>query len=489
MELVIVFLLVISIGIGAWILINQNKEKEYTSINNDLTRILDALSKMDPLIRGEFARNRDENQKNSRESREELSNSVKALNDSLQNSFKNTREELARSLKSFEEKFGQSVKDFSDSQKLKFDDLVAKQTQTKTETELKLERIRETVDNNLQKLQEQNSKKLEEMRNTVDEKLQSTLEKRFTESFTLISNRLDQVHQGLGEMQKLATGVGDLKKVLTNVKTRGNMGEFQLGNILEQIFSFEQFEKNAIVKPGTLERVEFAIKLPGRNTDGSPVLLPIDSKFPNEDYQRLVEVYEKIADLNPKDIEDAVKQFEYSVKKNAKDIHEKYLNPPFTTDFAIMFVPTEGLYAEILRRTGLFEFLQREYRVTVVGPANLVAFLSSLQMGFRTLAIEKRSSEVWQILGAVKTQFGTFGGILEKTKKKLQEAANVIDDASQRSRVIERKLKTVQELTHEEANGLLGTSLELPDDEPAIEPKDSESEPLLPFKDQANLFD
>lgn len=489
MELVIVFLLVISIAIGAWILINQNKEKEQTEINNDLIRILDALSKMDPLIRGEFARNRDESQKNSRDSREELSNSIKALNDSLQNSFKNTREELARSLKSFEEKFGLSIKDFSDSQKLKFDDLVAKQNQTKSETELKLEKIRETVDNNLQKLQEQNSKKLEEMRTTVDEKLQSTLEKRFTESFTLISNRLDQVHQGLGEMQKLATGVGDLKKVLTNVKTRGNMGEFQLGNILEQIFSFEQFEKNVIVKPGTLERVEFAIKLPGRNSDGSPVLLPIDSKFPNEDYQRLVEVYDKISELTPKEIEDAVRQFEYSVKKNAKDIHDKYLNPPFTTDFAIMFVPTEGLYAEILRRTGLFELLQREYRVTVVGPANLVAFLSSLQMGFRTLAIEKRSSEVWQILGAVKTQFGTFGGILEKTKKKLQEAANVIDDASQKSRVIERKLKTVQELSHEEAKGLLGASLDLPDDEGAIEPDEPEIEPRLPFKDQPNLFD
>ncbi|MBA4055638.1 MAG: DNA recombination protein RmuC, partial [Marivirga sp.] len=402
---------------------------------------------------------------------------------------KNTREELARSLKSFEEKFGQSVKDFSDGQKLKFDDLVAKQNQTKAETELKLEKIRETVDNNLQKLQEQNSKKLEEMRNTVDEKLQSTLEKRFTESFTLISNRLDQVHQGLGEMQKLATGVGDLKKVLTNVKTRGNMGEFQLGNILEQIFSLEQFEKNVIVKAGTLERVEFAIKLPGRNVDGTPVLLPIDSKFPNEDYQRLADVYEKISDLSPKDIEDAVKQFEYSVKKNAKDIKDKYINPPVTTDFAIMFVPTEGLYAEILRRTGLFELLQREYRVTVVGPANLVAFLSSLQMGFRTLAIEKRSSEVWQILGAVKTQFGTFGGILEKTKKKLQEAANVIDDASVKSRVIERKLKTVQELTHEEAKDLLGASLELGDDEPVAEQDDSENEPRLPFKDQPNLFD
>ncbi len=490
MEFVIVILLVISIALGVWILIGQGREKGNHETSRDLTRILDALSKLDPLLRGEFARNRDETQKNSRDTREELSNSVKTLNESLQNSFKNTREELARSLKSFEEKFSQNVKEFNDLQKQKFDDLISRQNQIKSETEMKLEKIRETVDNNLQKLQEQNAKKLEEMRNTVDEKLQLTLEKRFSESFKLISNRLDQVHQGLGEMQKLATGVGDLKKVLTNVKTRGNMGEFQLGNILEQIFSFEQFEKNAIVKGGTMERVEFAIKLPGRNADGAPVLLPIDSKFPNEDYQRLVEVYEKVSDLTPKDIEDAVKQFEYSVKKNARDIQEKYLNPPVTTDFAIMFVPTEGLYAEILRRTGLFELLQREYRVTVVGPANLVAFLSSLQMGFRTLAIEKRSSEVWQILGAVKTQFGTFGGILEKTKKKLQEAANVIDDASQKSRVIERKLKTVQELTNDEAKGILGASLELGDDEPAPDSgDDSDNEPRLPFNEQPNLFD
>jgi len=428
------------------------------------------------LIRDEFSRNREEIRNNSKGSREELSNSFKNLSEALQNSFRDTKEELSKSLKSFEDRSGANSKDFNEVQRQKFDDLA-----------VRLEKIKETVEINLQKIQEQNSKKLDEIRGTVDEKLQSTLEKRFNESFNVISNRLDQVHQGLGEMQKLAAGVGDLKKVLTNVKTRGNLGEIQLGSILEQIFSPEQYSKNSIVKPGSLERVEYTIKLPGRNSDNSPLLLPIDSKFPNEDYQRLVEAYENVANLTPKDIEDANKQFEFSIKKNAKDIRDKYINPPLTTDFAIMFVPTEGLYAEVLRRTGLFELLQREYRVTVVGPTNLVAFLSSLQMGFRTLAIEKRSSEVWQILGAVKTQFGDFGKILDKTKKKLQEVTNVIEDAGTRSRVIERKLRTVQELPSEESVILLGKSVDLDDD--VIEPSSlddeqerEQREPELPFE-------
>ena len=435
-----------------------------------LRTISSELSRIDPLIRDEFSRNREEIRNTSKGGREELSNSFRNLSETLQNSFRDTKEELSKSLKSFEDRSGSNAKDFNEVQRQKFDDLA-----------VKLERIKETVETNLQKIQEQNSKKLDEIRGTVDEKLQSTLEKRFNESFNVISNRLDQVHQGLGEMQKLAAGVGDLKKVLTNVKTRGNLGEIQLGSILEQIFSPEQYSKNSIVKPGTLERVEYTIKLPGRNSDSSPLLLPIDSKFPNEDYQRLVEAYENAAN-----IEDANKQFEFSIKKNAKDIRDKYINPPLTTDFAIMFVPTEGLYAEVLRRTGLFEFLQREYRVTVVGPTNLVAFLSSLQMGFRTLAIEKRSSEVWQILGAVKTQFGDFGKILDKTKKKLQEVTNVIEDAGTRSRVIERKLRTVQELPSEESAILLGRSVDLDDDvveSPSLddEQESEQRQPELPF--------
>ena len=478
--LVVITLLLINI----WLVSAANKDFRAGTLEREILKISSELSKIDPLLRVEFSANREETLRNAKENREELSNSFGKLNDSLQNSFKDTKEELSRSLKSFEDRFTQNVKDFNELQRQKFDDLVNRQSQIKSETEIKLDKIKESVGSSLEKLQEQNSRKLDEMRATVDEKLQSTLERRFTDSFKLISNRLDQVHQGLGEMQKLASGVGDLKKVLTNVKTRGNLGEIQLGGILEQIFSPDQYEKNSVVKAGTNERVEYTIKLPGRGAENTPLLLPIDSKFPNEDYQRLLETYENMSTLTPKEIEDAVKQFEYSIKKNAKDIRDKYLNPPFTTDFAIMFVPTEGLYAEVLRRTGLFEFLQREYHVTVVGPTNLVAFLSSLQMGFRTLAIEKRSSEVWQILGAVKTQFGDFGKILEKTKKKLLEATNVIDDASTRSRVIEKKLRNVQELPSEQSIALLGKSLDLDDDEPEIPAADTEDEkfPQLPFE-------
>lgn len=476
---IVILLLLLNI----WLVSREKKHSEITALEREIVRISADLARIDPLLRNEFSKNREETQRNAKENRAELSNSFKNLSDSLQNAFKDTKDELSRSLKSFEDRFSQNVKDFNELQRQKFDDLLNKQHQIKNENETKLEKIKEAVETNLQRLQEQNSRKLDEMRATVDEKLQSTLEKRFTDSFNLISNRLDQVHQGLGEMQKLASGVGDLKKVLTNVKTRGNLGEIQLGGILEQIFSPEQYEKNSVVKPGTLERVEYAIKLPGRGVDHIPLLLPIDSKFPNEDYQRLVEVYENVTNLTTKEIDDANKQFEYSIKKNAKDIRDKYINPPVTTDFAIMFVPTEGLYAEILRRTGLFEHLQREYRVTVVGPTNLVAFLSSLQMGFKTLAIEKRSSEVWQILGAVKTQFGDFGKILDKTKKKLQEATNVIDSASQRSRVIERKLRTVQELPSEDSIALLGKSVEveLDEGESVTVDEDSENDPELPF--------
>ena len=449
MTTIILLIVLISIGIVNICLIfikkpveNPEVTKEREETKERFVRLDSNLSRIDPLIRDEFGRSRDENQK----------------------SFKDNREELNNSLKSFEEKFTENVKSFNELQKQKFEDLINKQENIKKETEDKLREIRETVEGKLKNIQEDNNKKLEEMRKTVDEKLQETVEKRFNESFKLISDRLEQVHKGLGEMQTLASGVGDLKKVLTNVKTRGNLGEIQLGAILEQILSPEQYERNAAVKQGSQERVEYVIKLPGKDNDDKSLLLPIDSKFPTEDYQRLLDVYENSGNANPKEIELVSKQFENSVKKNAKDIRDKYINPPTTTDFAIMFVPTEGLYAEILRRTGLFETLQRDFKVTVVGPTNLVAFLSSLQMGFKTLAIEKRSSEVWEILGAVKTEFGNFGTVLEKTKKKLQEAANVIDKAGVRSRAIERKLRTVQELPQEESLALLGESIEMEED-------------------------
>lgn len=380
---------------------NTNKGNQETMML--LSRLEAGLSRMDNLLHDELGRNRDELQKAHRENREEQFKSMIGMGDRLQSEMKEIRMQVEAKLKS---------------------------------------------------IQEENEKKLEEMRLTVDEKLQSNLERRFNESFRMISERLEQVHKGLGEMQTLAVGVGDLKKVLTNVKSRGNLGEIQLGAILEQILSREQYENNVAVRSGSLERVEFAIKLPGRDMD-APVFLPIDSKFPNEDYQRLLDAYENQPNISSKDFESVSKQFEASVKKNAKDIRDKYLNPPVTTDFAIMFVPTEGLYAEILRRTGLFESLQRDYRITVVGPTNLVAYLSSLQMGFRTLAIEKRSSEVWEILGAVKTEFSKFGDILEKTKKKLNEAVNVIDSAGTRSRAIERQLRQVQALPSDEVQNSL----------------------------------
>ncbi len=291
----------------------------------------------------------------------------------------------------------------------------------------------------LKEISEQTEKKLSEIQQLVDNKLKETIENRFDKSFKLINERLEQVSKGLGEMHGLAQGVGDLKKVLSNVKTRGNMGEVELGNILEQILSPAQYVVNACVEEGSQKRVEYAVKLPGSDPDGKPVLLPVDSKFPVEDYYRLLEAYD-----NGGDIEHEGQRFEVSVRNSAKEIHDKYIQPPLTTDFAIMFVPTEGLYAEILRRTGLFEALRRDYKITVTGPANLAAFLSSLQMGFRTLAIEKRSSEVWKLLSQVKTEFTNFGDILDKTRKKLSEAANVIDSAGVRSRAIERRLRDVE---------------------------------------------
>lgn len=352
------------------------------------------------------------------------------------------RRELAEALKSFEESFRLSVSAFSEHQRQKFDALSEQLEKLINASEDKLGKMRDTLEAKLTSLQQDNADKLEKIRLTVDEKLQSTLEKRLGESFQLVSQRLEQVHQGLGEMQALASGVGDLKKALVNVKVRGTLGEMQLENILEQIFAPAQYEKNVAVAPQAAERVEFAVKLPGKD-DEHPVLLPIDSKFPLEDYHRLLDAYENAA---AEQIEACAKKLEASIKKCAKEIKDKYIRPPYTTDFAIMFLAFEGLYAEVLRRNGLFETLMREYKVAVTGPTTLAAFLTSLQMGFKTLTIEKRSSEIWELLGAVKAEFSQFGSLLEKTKRKLQEASDTIEGASRRSRTIEQKLKKVQEL-------------------------------------------
>jgi DNA recombination protein RmuC len=306
---------------------------------------------------------------------------------------------------------------------------------------------RDTLEQQLARIQLDNATKLEQMRQTVDEKLQSTLDKRLSESFKQVSDRLELVHKGLGEMQTLAAGVGDLKRVLSNVRTRGVFGETQLAALLEQVMAPEQYEKNVATRPGSRERVEFAIKLPGRE-DGKPVLLPLDAKFPQEDYQRLQAAQEAGDAVGA---EAAGKALEARVKLEARSIAEKYIEAPHTTDFALLYLPFEGLFAEVLRRPGLFDHIQREWRVTVCGPTNLLAYLNSLQMGFRTLAIQQRSSEVWKVLGTVKSEFGKFAEVLANTKRQLQTVANTIDQAEVRTRQIERKLKDVEVLPGTEA--------------------------------------
>ena len=330
---------------------------------------------------------------------------------------------------------------------------------TRKSTEEKLEKIRETVEVKLQYMQKDNAEKLEKMRVTVDEKLQGTLEQRLGESFKIVNDRLESVYKGLGEMQNLAQGVGDLKKIFTNVKARGTWGEIELGNILEEYMTPDQYIKSAKTKPNATEFVEFAIKLPGKG-DGESVLLPVDSKFPVEDYRRLVDS-EELGDIDA--ITDARKSLENSIKLFAKDIHDKYIETPYTTDFGIMFLPTESLYCEVLKNTALIETLSQKYRVVVSGPTTFVALLNSLQMGFRTLAIEKRSSEVWSLLGTVKSEFEKFGDLLDKTNKKLQEIGNTMAKASTKTRVIQRKLKDVVALPVADEDEFYGLDAALTD--------------------------
>ena len=330
---------------------------------------------------------------------------------------------------------------------------------TRKSTEEKLEKIRETVEGRLIYMQKDNAEKLEKMRVTVDEKLQGTLEQRLGESFKIVNDRLESVYKGLGEMQNLAQGVGDLKKIFTNVKARGTWGEIELGNILEEYMTPDQYLKSAKTKPNATEFVEFAIKLPGKG-DGENILLPVDSKFPVEDYKRLIDS-EELGDIDA--ITDARKSLENSIKSFAKDIHDKYIETPYTTDFGIMFLPTESLYCEVLKNTALIETLSQKYRVVVSGPTTFVALLNSLQMGFRTLAIEKRSSEVWSLLGTVKSEFEKFGDLLDKTNKKLQEIGNTMAKASTKTRVIQRKLKDVVALPVSDEDEFYGLDAALAD--------------------------
>ncbi|MFC7434298.1 DNA recombination protein RmuC [Hydrogenophaga bisanensis] len=332
-------------------------------------------------------------------------------------------------------------------------DTLTRQLQDLSEANARrLSEVRATLEAQLGLLQQSNAAKLDEMRATVDEKLHATLEQRLGESFKQVAERLEQVHKGLGEMQNLAQGVGDLKHLLTNVKTRGMFGEAQLGALLEQVFAPEQYATQVATRPGSRNVVDFAIRLPGRGDDGAPCWLPIDAKFPNEDYERLLDAQQR---ADAEGVELAARGLEQRIRLEAKSMADKYLEPPHTTDFAILFLPTEGLYAEVLRRPGLMEALQRDHRVTLAGPTTLMAMLNSLQMGFRTLALEKRSSEVWQVLGAVKTEFGKFGDVLAKVKNQTQTVLNTLDAAEVRSRAMGRALKGVEALPQDRAQALL----------------------------------
>jgi len=437
MEIIIVTLLVVLLLVAiitmvfAWRAAAARNNTDWMAVKYKMENLLGEIARIETAVKQEMVTNRQETGDNTQR----------------------IRAELAASLKNFGELINQTMASATTVQKDNFFALLSKQSEQNNATSVRLDQMRETLEKKMAELQTGNERKLDEMRATVDEKLQKTLETRLGESFKLVSERLEAVHKGLGDMQQLATGVGDLKRVLTNVKTRGVLGEYQLESILEQILTIDQYGRNVKTKDGSNALVEFAIKLPGRGDKDKSVWLPIDSKFPKEDFEALLDAYEQAL---PELVEEYRRSFVKGIRKCALDISSKYVDPPNTTDFAILFLPFESLYAEVLRTPGLFESLQREHKIIITGPTTLSALLNSLQMGFRTLAIEKRSGEVWQLLGAVKTEFGNFGGILEKTQKKLQEASNVIEQAGVRSRAIEKKLRAVQELPKEDAVVLLG---------------------------------
>jgi len=378
------------------------------------------------------------------------------LRQELNDSFSQSRSESRQILSEFQTVIGEALKHASSSQGSQLGDFGQKIESLNATLAQQLELIRQTFELKLAELQSNNEQKLEQMRQTVDEQLQGTLERRLGESFNLVSQRLQAVHEGLGEMKAIAGSVGDLKRVLMNVKTRGTWGEIQLGALLEQILSPEQYERNVAPGPTSPERVEFAIRLPGGNGE-APVWLPIDAKFPQEDYQRLVEAAER---GDSDGVAEAGKALEVRIKAQARSICEKYIAPPYSTDFGILFLSSEGLYAEVLRRPGLAETLQRDFRVVVAGPATLAALLNSLQIGFRTLAIQQRTSEVWTVLAGVKTEFGKFSDVLSKVKKKLEEASSQIEATEKRTRALNRKLREVEALPAEDAARLLPDAVE-----------------------------
>ena len=394
----------------------------------------------------------------------------RGLRDAVQGSARDTRSELNQQLSLFQQALMTQTGEVARLQNEQIDSFRVQLQRLADGNERRLAELREAVEQRLGALQAGNEAKLEQMRATVDEKLHATLEQRLGESFKQVAERLEQVHQGLGEMQGLARDVGSLSRVLGNVKTRGVFGEVQLAALLEQVFTPEQYAANVETVPGSNARVEFALRLPGRGQTDAPLWLPIDAKFPREDYERLLDAQER---ADPEGVEQAGRAIEQRLRLEARSIRDKYIAAPHTTDFGILFVPTEGLYAEALRRPGLVEALQREHRVTLAGPTTLLATLSSLQMGFRTLALERRSAEVWEVLGAVKVEFGKFGDVLAKTRKKLDEATRTIDDAEVRTRAMARKLKGVEALPEARAQALLPGGVGALDDVEADEPPGS----------------
>ncbi|MCD4734717.1 MAG: DNA recombination protein RmuC [Bacteroidales bacterium] len=440
------------------------------------------LERTEKSIKDEFQRNRTESNEISRITREELTKSlnsfsegfsknVKELNELLNKKFsdllnqqtefnkqvtennKSNREELSNSLKSFEAKFTENTKEINEIIRQKFGDFSKIQADINKQTTDSVKEVRETIEKQLKSIREDNTRQLDEMRKTVDEKLQKTLNERLSQSFETVGKQLQAVQEGLGEMKNLASDVGGLKKVLSNVKMRGGIGEIQLSMLLEQILAPEQYEANVRTKLSSADVVEFAIRLPGRDDAGTTVWLPIDAKFPKEVYEHLQEAYDEGEQGK---ILIAQKTMETAIKKMAKDISEKYLDPPNTTDFGIMFLPFEGIYAEVVRKAALLEDLQRNYKIIVTGPTTLAAILNSLQMGFKTLAIQKRSSEVWQVLGAVKKEFSNFGDMMGKAKKHIETGLNQLDDVmGKRTRAIQRKLKSVEELSEGETKKIL----------------------------------
>ena len=392
--------------------------------------------KLETRLREELVRNRDEAGKGTAQLRTELARVLQEQQKGITDNLDRIRQQG------------------TDSSKVQREELAAQLALLAHSNEEKLEAVRQTVETKLTQLQTDNAGKLEQMRMTVDEKLQSTLETRLSESFKLVSERLERVHQGLGEMQALASGVGDLKRMLSNVKTRGTWGEMQLSALLEQVLTAEQYAKNVATIPGSEDRVEFAIRLPGHSADAQQVVwLPVDAKFPKEDYERLNSALE---DGDKPAADAARKALELRVRAEARTIKEKYIEPPHTTDFAILFLPLEGLYAEVLRVPDIVESLQRDHRVVLAGPTTLAALLNALQMGFRSLAIEKRTSEIWQVLGAVKTEFAKYNDVLQKVREKLQQATNVVEKAEVRTRAITKQLRKVEELPEPQAIALLG---------------------------------